>query len=135
VKEKDAFIDSDVQNIVMYVEKEDGSYGGLKTGAYMVNTQIDEYRNRRQKLIDASRRRMQNGEISPVGFFIEIGGMTLADVAARVSVTRARVRKHMTAAGFETMTIGLARAYAEVFGVQLDELLNAGVNEHTIASM
>jgi hypothetical protein len=129
VKEKDAIVDSKEQQIVLYVEKDDGSYGTVRTGAYMITEHGDDFR---QKVADAEaqcRDKLPKKQISPIGFFITLFGMVqdamaIPDVAKRVGLRASAVRKHMEPKGYESVTVGQLKKYADVFGVPLPALLD-----------
>lgn len=116
MKEEDAHVEGG-HRLVMYVEKDDHTYGPVETGSYLVENYIDDLREKRSNLKQNCMARLRSGEISPIGYYallIEIGD---GDLARRVGVSRRSVRKHMTPNGFRTLSVEHVRRYAEVFGV------------------
>ena len=122
MKEKDARVDCDKHQIMLYVEKEDGSYGAVQTGAYMVKNHIDDFNMKRRNLEQSLWDSVAGGRISMVEYYRVLREMSPADLAARVGIRTSQVRKHMTVQGFEKLRLGVARRYAEVFGIEIADL-------------
>lgn len=118
VKEKDAIVDYDQQQLV-YVEREDGSYGALTTGAYVSKHYIDDYWQKQQKLRRRCREQLAAGEISPLEYHRLLTNVTADDLAVRAGVSARKVRRHLTPEGFGAVRLDEALRYAEVFGVPL----------------
>jgi hypothetical protein len=121
VKEQDAKA-LNAHQLVLYVERDDASYGPVQTGSYLAQEFIDDFFEKRERYRLDCLRRLEAGEISPVGYYFRILEMAEADLAVRVRVSRRAVRRHLTPAGFGEIDMGLARRYAEVFGVPLANL-------------
>lgn len=122
MKEKDAQVKCDEHQMVLFVEKEDGSYGAVQTGSYMVSNFVDDFWDKRKKLEQDCLQRLQRGEMSPVAYFLTLREIAPADLAARVGIATAQVKKHMQPRLFQKMRIETAARYAEVFGIALAEL-------------
>lgn len=123
VKENDARVDNGKQELLLYVEKSDGSYGPIQTGAYLVTNYMDDFVQKRKNLEDECLEKLSKGEVSAVGYYLLLRDMTVADVAARVGISRSNVRKHMIPAGFKKVRLETIGKYAEVFGVPLSSML------------
>jgi DNA-binding XRE family transcriptional regulator len=108
--------------LVIYVEREDAGYGPVQTGSYMATEFIDDFFEKRERYRRACLRQLEAGEISVVAYYLRILDMAEADLAARVGVSRRKVRRHLTPEGFGGIDLGLARRYAEVFGVPVANL-------------
>jgi hypothetical protein len=117
MKEKDAIVDYDGQKVLIYVEKEDGSYGSLTTGAYMPKNYLDDFSAKHKLFEEQSLKLVMDGETSMVAHYMELRNMTPSDVAGRVGVRTSQVKKHMTAGGFGSASLSTVRRYAEVFDV------------------
>jgi len=121
VKEQDSKAAKGHQ-LVLYIERDDASYGPVQTGSYFAQEFIDDFFEKRERYRRDCLQRLEAGEISPVGYYFRILEMAEADLAARVRVSRRAVRRHLTPEGFGEIDLGLARRYAEVFGVPLANL-------------
>jgi len=119
VKEKDVTYRYDDHQVVYIVEKEDGTYGPVQAGSYMFETYGDDFREKLMYWAKQNLDDLAGGAISPVGYHIQRLNMTAADVGSRVGLGAGRVKKHMTVAGFGSVTVDQALLYAEVFGVPL----------------
>lgn len=121
MKEKDARVQGG-HRMVVYVEKEDRSYGPLETGSYMVTNYYEDFTEKRHRLEEECRRRLTQGEISPVGYYMILTNITEADLASRVGVSRRKLRRHAEPGGFEKMDLSTARKYAETFNIPVANL-------------
>jgi len=128
MKEKDAKAGAG-HRFIVYVEKEDSTYGPVETRSLMVENCFDDYLLKRKHLEERCLERLRNGEISPVACYMELINISEADLACRAGVSRRKLRKHMTPEGFAGIELALAARYAEVFGVptaNLFQILSAG---------
>jgi hypothetical protein len=119
VKENDARVDFDQHQLLLYVEKEDGSYGPLQTGAYLTKNYLDDFFQKRQNLETECMDKLRKGEISPVVYYMLLYNMTEADIAVRAGISRSNVMKHKTPSGFARATVDMVKRYADVFGVSV----------------
>ncbi len=127
MKEKDAFVEYGDHQMVMFVEKDDGTYGSMRTGSYMAANYIDDFWEKMRNLEKMCFERLTSGEFSPVAYYMMLKDMTPADVAARVRERAGTVRKHMEPKHFGKVKLELARRYAEVFGVPLADLFQVPI--------
>lgn len=121
MKEKDAKA-KEGHRLVLYVEKDDASYGPLQTGSYMTENYLDDFFDKRRHLVDDLRKRLTEGKISPVAYYMTLIDIAEADLALRVGVSRRKLRKHLTAEGFAGIKLDLAGKYAEVFNIPVANL-------------
>ncbi len=63
-------------------------------------------------------------EISPVGFFMEFHRMDVKDVASRMKLSAATVRKHLSCKGFDSAKVEMLRRYAKIFGVGVSDFFS-----------
>ena len=108
--------------LVLYVERDDASYGPVQTGSYLAQEFIDDFFEKRERYRRDCLRRLEAGEIIAVAYYLRILGLAEADLAVRVGVSRRKVRRHLTPAGFGEIDLRLAGRYAEVFGVPVANL-------------
>jgi len=130
VKEQDANIDSD-RKFVIYVEKEDATYGPVEAGSIMLRDYFDDYLEKRKNLVDQCRQRLEADEISPVAYYAILINIGESDLACRVGVSRRALRKHMKPAGFARISLSLARRYAEVFDIPVANMFQILLPEGT----
>ena len=50
MKEKDARVDFEQQELIMYVEREDGSYGPIQTGSYISANFLDDFWTKMERI-------------------------------------------------------------------------------------
>lgn len=123
MKEKEAKIDYRDHQLVLYVEKKDGTYGPLQTGSFITKNYVDDFWRKRENLEKSSFDRIRKGEITPVAFYMTLEELTTSELAARVGISSRKVRKHMDPAHFGSVTIDELRRYAAVFNVPVTALL------------
>ncbi|MCP4645699.1 MAG: hypothetical protein GY851_34960 [bacterium] len=116
MKEQEARVDSDHQ-LVMYVEREDGTYGPIQTGSFMKANYWDDYVEHWRKVEQDQFAKLRAGEISTVGYYMVMFNISEADLGARVGVSARKVRKHIQPEHFAKMSLSLLRRYAEVFNI------------------
>lgn len=121
MKEQDAKTERGHQ-LVLYVERDDASYGPVQTGSYLAQEFIDDFFEKRERFRRDCLRRLEAGQISPVAYFLQVLGMAEADLAARVGLARRKVRRHLTPEGFLGVDLEQARRYAEVFAIPVANL-------------
>jgi hypothetical protein len=81
-------------------------------GSYYVQRAI-ELERLQQELFD--------GQISPIGFFMEYHNMDIADLAARMKLSKGTIKKHLTPAGFSSAKVEALRRYARIFDVGVSD--------------
>jgi hypothetical protein len=122
MKEKDGYVDCPEQQVILYVEKEDGSYGPIQTGSYLTRNFLDDYELKRRHLEESLREKIHNKEISPVQYFMILEDLTLSELSARAGLRKGKVRKHLEYASFQSIRPDILQKYAEVFNVSLEEM-------------
>jgi hypothetical protein len=110
------------RTFVVYVEKEDGSYGPVETGSVMVQEYFDDFLAKQRHLEARLRADLTEGRISIVAYYATLLSMGEGDLAARVGVSRRRVRTHMTPGGFAKLRLETIRRYAAIFDVPVANL-------------
>jgi hypothetical protein len=76
---------------------------------------------------EALRRQLEAGEISPIGFYLELLRLTVEDVAARVDLRRSEVRAHLVPEGFARARVRELESYAQVFDVDVADFFQIAV--------
>ena len=123
MKEKDGFVDYPEQQMILYVEKDDGKYGPMQTGSYISANYMDDYLYKRKNLELELREQLIKGNISPVNYFMVFEDLTLSELSARAGVRKSRVKKHLDPKQFGDVSVDELRKYAAVFNVPAANLL------------
>ena len=123
MKEKDGYVDCPEQQVILYVEKEDGKYGPIQTGSYITSKYLDDYELKRKNLEDSLRKKIQNREASPVYFYMVLEDLTISELASRVRIRKAKVKKHLRHEYFNRIGNEMLKQYADVFNVSLNDLI------------
>jgi len=122
MKAEEGFVENQNSQLMLYVEHSDGSYGAMKTGSFMVQNYFDDFIAKQKHYRQSAFEKLARNQISPVHCFMLLLKMTPADLASRVGISPAKVKKHMTPKGFKTITLNLAWKYADVFGIPVANL-------------
>ncbi len=125
MKEKEGFVDCPEQQMILYVEKEDGHYGPMQTGSYITKNYIDDYFTKRNNLVISLREQINRREISPVKFFMIFEDLTINELSARTHIPLRKIKKHMLPGHFEQLPEDILNRYAAVFNVTIEQLLKA----------
>lgn len=123
MKEKDSIIDCPEQQVILYVEKEDGNYGPVQTGSYITRNFLEDYELKRKNLEDSLRKKIADREASPVYYYMVLEDLTLSELASRVKIRKGKVKKHLEYRGFENIDRESLSRYADVFNVPADHLV------------
>jgi hypothetical protein len=117
MKEKDLNIDCPYHQVVLYAEKEDGTYGPFQTGSYMAGVNISEHFKVTSNLSKLLIEQLKAGTISPIYYFMMIEGLNTDELAGRTGIAKFRIKKHLTLKGFRKMKIGSLIRYGNVFNI------------------
>ena len=124
MKEKEAQINFDLHPLVLYVEKEDGSFGRTESASYLSSNYLDDYFDKLKKWDNELKEQLDKGEISPVYYYRIMLEFGEGDLASRVGICKRRLRKHCKMKGFEKISLKLLKRYAEVFDVPVSNMLH-----------
>lgn len=117
MKETEARVDCKDHQLLLYVEKNNGEYGPVETGSYLVSNYVEDFWEKQKKLNEKLIDSLCKGEISPVAYYMVIINISENDLAARLGISVRSVRKHQQLSHFKNMKLSLLCKYAEVFGV------------------
>ena len=123
MKEKDGYVDCPQQQVIIYVEKEDGKFGPIQTGSYLTRNYLDDYELKRKNLEDSLKKRIQSGEVSSIYYYMILEDLTISELAARVGMRKAKVKKHLRHENFKLVSGEMLMRYSDVFNVSVDELI------------
>ena len=126
MKEKDGIADCPEQQMILYVEKEDGQYGPMQTGSYISANYLDDFFFKRKNLEASLLKRVQSGEISPIHSYMILEDLTLSELASRVRLCKWTVKRHLKTRNFGIIKAPVLDRYATVFNVTTEELKKLG---------
>jgi hypothetical protein len=123
MKEKDGYIDCPQQQVILYVEKEDGKYEPMQTGSYITKNFLDDYELKRHHLEESLKKQVMSAEVSPVYYYMVLEDLTLSELASRVGIRKGKVKKHLEAIHFNALPQDTLQLYADVFDISIDDML------------
>lgn len=124
MKEKELTIDFNLQPLVLYVEKEDGSYGQIISSSYLAKNYIDDYFNKVKKWDKGLKEQLEKGEISPVYYYLIMQSLGEGDLASRMKISKRKLRKHFQMEHFVKMSLATLKRYADVFDIPVSSMLH-----------
>jgi hypothetical protein len=122
MKEKDGIVDCPEQQVILYVEKEDGKYGPMQTGSFITRNFLDDYEQKRKNLEASLKERVARNEISPIHYYMVLEDLSLSELASRAGLPKRKVKKHLEPSGFVKIDSTMLGRYADVFNVNVNEL-------------
>ncbi len=131
MKEKEGYVDYPEQQMILYVEKDDGKYGPMQTGSFISANYLDDYKLKRRNLEIGLREQLTANSISPLKYFMVLEDLTLSELSARAGIRKSRVRKQLTPQKFGSVTTNELQRYAAVFNIGVANLLQVvlvGIN-------
>jgi hypothetical protein len=129
MKEKDAYIDYEPQQLIMYVEKEDGSYGPIQTGSYISKNYLDDFWDKMMKLRNSLLEKLKKNEITPIYFYKLIHDFNDVELSRRTGIPVFKVKRHQKLKSFNTIKLSEMQKYAYAFDIPVSNLLQAIVIE------
>lgn len=124
MKEKEAQIQFDLHPLILYVEKEDGSYGRIETASYLSSNFLDDYYDKLKKWDTELREKLEKGEVSPVYYYMIMLQFGEGDLSSRVGVSKRKLKQHFKMGAFEKINLKLLKRYADVFDVPVSSMLH-----------
>jgi len=92
MKEKDVISDYKIQKYILYAEKNDGSYGTVEGGSYMIENDLDDFWHKKSHLEKTLRERLLKNEITAIYYFMVLEEMTIAELASRAGIRKGKVK-------------------------------------------
>ena len=123
MKEKDSIIDCPLQQVILYVEKEDGKYEPMQTGSYITKNFLDDYELKRRHLEESLKKQVLSGEVSPIYYYMVLEDLTLSELSARAGIRKGKVKKHLEGFHFNALPQETLQRYADVFNVTVPDIL------------
>ena len=122
MKEKEALIDYEPHQLVLYVEKADGTFGPLQTGSFISKNYIEDFWDKMEKLRISLLQQVQNNEISPIEYYRIIHDFNIFELSSRSGVSLFKVKRHLKVKGFYKAKASDLLKYAEVFDIPVSNL-------------
>ena len=123
MKEKDSIVDCPEQQVILYVEKDDGNYEPVQTGSYLTKNFLDDYKLKRQHLEDSLHQKVQSGEVSPIYYYMILEDLTISELSARTGFKARKVKKHLEAEYFKSLSQDILQIYCDVFNITIQDML------------
>lgn len=123
MKEKDAYIDYEPQQLVLYVEKEDGSYGPIQTGSYISKNYLDDFWAKMIKLRLSLLEKLKKNEITPVYYYKMIHDFNDLELSRRTGISLFKVKRHQSLKKFRKIKLADLQKYAYAFDIPVANLL------------
>lgn len=119
MKEKDVIKDYKEKKYIFYAEKNDGTYGTVEGGSYMMENEIDDFWFKKSHMEKMLRERLLKAEISPLYYYMVLQEMTVAELADRSGMRKGKVKCHLKPEHFKKTRVSDLQKYAKAFNVQL----------------
>ena len=123
MKEQEGIIDCPQQQVILYVEKEDGKYEPMQTGSYITKNFLDDYELKRCHLEESLKKQVLSGEVSPIYYYMVLEDLTLSELSARAGIRQGKVKKHLKGLHFNAIPQETLQLYADVFNVTIPDIL------------
>lgn len=129
MKEKDAYIEYEPQQLIMYVEKEDGSFGPIQTGSYISKNYLDDFWEKMMRLRNSLLEKLKNNEITPIYFYKIIHDFNDVELSRRTGIPVYRVKKHQKINSFKKAKLSDLHKYAYAFDIPISNLFQTIIVE------
>jgi hypothetical protein len=123
MKEKDGTIDCPEQQVILFVEKEDGKYEPIQTGSYITKNFLDDYALKRRHLEESLQKDVLSGKVSPVYYYMVLEELTLSELSARAGLRKGKVKKHLEGFHFSSIPQETLQVYADIFNITVPDML------------
>lgn len=129
MKEKDAYVDFEPQQLIMYVEKEDGTFGPIRTGSYISKNYLDDFWEKTVRLRNSLLEKVKKGDITIIEFYKTIHDFNNVELARRTKLPVFKVKRHQKAKGFKNISLSDLQKYAYAFDIPVTNLFQTLVIE------
>ncbi len=119
MKEQEVNKDYKVKKYILYAEKNDGTYGPVEGGSYMMENELDDFWFKKSHMEKMLRERLLTGEISPLNYYMVLQEMTVAELADRAGVCKRKVKCQMKPERFKKARVSDLQKYAKAFNIPL----------------
>jgi hypothetical protein len=122
MKESDAVVDYNNHQLLLYVEKNNGTYEPMQTGSFLTKNYVDDFWGKQKKNQEDLLKKLFTGQISPIGYYMAMINISDADVAVRAGISIRKVRMHKQISFFDKINISLLKKYAAIFDIPLADM-------------
>ena len=122
MKEQELLIDFVPQQLILYAEKEDGTYGPIQTGSSMAKNYLDDYWFKYNNLQESLMKQVANNEISTIQYYMILFELSPVELASRIDIRTSLLKKHLKPESFNKIRISLLQRYALVFNIPMANL-------------
>jgi len=130
MKEKDVYVEFKPHQLVLYVEKDDDSYGPVQTGSFMAKNYLDDYFEKFEKWEKELREQLKKGEISPVYYYMILQSFGEGDLASRAGVSKRKLKQHFKMENFEKLKLSQIKKYADAFDIPVASFFQLMMSKH-----
>ncbi len=114
---------TNVSREVVYVKDKDGKYvTDLSTGWEVKADALDNAWDEIKERVEEARKAVQNGEISPVKYFMELKLMDIALLSSYTGFWKFNIKRHFKPDVFSSLSDDKLHKYAKAFDISLEEL-------------
>src|ERR1700749_1731530 len=114
---------------VCYATDESGKYVATQSRGWDVKiTALDKAWEDIDKRIAAAKQKVQDGEASPLLFYMELNLMDAEILAGYTGFWQWQIKRHLKPSVFQSLSDKKLQKYAEVFNVSVEQLKNMEVN-------
>ena len=108
---------------MVYAVDENGEYGtALSSGWEPKTIALDNAIREIEERTKAAKRRYDNGESSPIEYYMELHKMDIPILSSYVGLWQWQVKRHLKPAVFGKLSKKTLQKYADVFEISIDEL-------------
>lgn len=122
MKEKEINKEYEKQQQIIYVEKDDGSYGPVQAGSYLTNNFLDDFWFKKKNLEKQLTEKVSDNQMSTISYFMILGELSESELASRAGVSKRILKKHLQAKNFSGIRVSVLERYAQVFGIPVADL-------------
>lgn len=119
MKENEVIKDYKVQKYILYAEKEDGTYGTVEGGSYLIENDLEDFWQKKKHLEQTLREKLLKNEISVIRYLMTLEEMTGNELALRAGLSYRKVKKHLTSEGFQKIKVYELKKYSKVFNLPI----------------
>ena len=123
MKEKDGYAECPEQQLILYVEKEDGKYDTMQTGSFITANYLDDYFFKRNNLEKALQEKIDKGEINAIEYYMVLEDLTVSELSSRAGMMKWIVKRHLKPGNFSKLSDSALKKYSVVFNVTVDEIV------------
>jgi hypothetical protein len=115
---------------VCYVVDESGNYTtGLSNGWEVKSKALDAAWDEIGDRVKAAMKRVQDGEASPILYYMELKLMDIPILAAYTRFWKWQVKRHLKAGPFSKLSQKALQKYADAFDVKVEDLKSMNIHE------